>query len=165
MPHVATQTRKFLRKTWSRIQKDIEELRRLKNMRNVDKWKKTKHQERKQAKKETAGATKRVINFRPCLLIKRVKKIITKRNSWKGDLPEEVFQEAMATAEKEKRGRRTQVVVKNEAVTSANATSSISADAASSSPSAVPPPRFKVEITWSDDKVGDKVGDGDRWCV
>ena len=36
-----------------------------------------------------------------------------------------------------------------------------SADAASSSPSAVPPPRFKVEITWSDDKVGD----GDRWFV
>ena len=30
MPHVATQTRKFLRKTWYRIQKDIEELRRLK---------------------------------------------------------------------------------------------------------------------------------------
>ena len=102
-----------------------------------------------------------MINSRPCLLIKRVKKIITKRNSWKGDLPEEVFQEALAIAEKEKWGRRTQVVVKNKAVTSADAASSTSADAASSSPSAVPPPRFKVEITWSDDKVGD----GDRWFV
>ena len=161
MPHVATQTRKFLRKSWYRIQKDIEELRRLKNIRHVDKWKKKKDQERKQAKKETAGATKRVINFRPCLLIKRVKKIITKRNSWKGDLPEDVFQEALAIAEKEKWGRRTQVVVKNKVVTSADAASSTSADAASSSPSAVPPPRFKVEITWSDDKVGE----GDRWFV
>ena len=76
-------------------------------------------------------------------------------------MPEEVFQEALATAKKEKWGRRTQVVVKNKAVTSADAASSTSADAASSSPSAVPPPRFKVEITWSDDKVGD----GDRWFV
>ena len=40
MPHVATQTRKFLRKSWYRIQKDIEELRRLKNISKVDKWKK-----------------------------------------------------------------------------------------------------------------------------
>ena len=75
-------------------------------------------------------------------------------------MPEEVFQEALATAEKEKRGRRTQVVVKNKAVTSADAASSTSADAASSSPSAVPPQRFTVEITWSDGKVGDKVTDG-----
>ena len=119
-----------------------------------------KDQERKQAQqKKTAGATKRVI--RPSEIRKRVKKIITKRNSWKGDLPEEVFQEALATAEKEKWGRRAQVVVKNKVVTSADAASSTSADAASSSPSAVPPPRFKVEITWSDDKVGD----GGRWCV
>jgi len=54
MPHVATQTRKSLRKTWYRIQKDIEELRRLKNIRHVDKWKKHKDQERKQAKKTQA---------------------------------------------------------------------------------------------------------------
>ena len=87
----------------------------------------------------------------------RVKKIITKQNWWKGDLPEEVFQEALAIAEKEMWGRRTQVVVKNKAVTSADAASSTSADAA-------PRPalrQFKVEITWSDDKVGD----GDRWFV
>ena len=91
----------------------------------------------------------------------RVKKIITEQNSWKGDLSEEVLQEALEIAEKEQWGRRTQVVVKNKVVTSADAASSTSADAASSSPSAVPPPRFKVEITWSDDKVGD----GDRWFV
>ena len=161
MPHVATQTRKFLRKTWYRIQKDIEELRRLKNIRHVDKWKKKKAREREQAKKTSAGATKQMMGFKRSALTNRVKKIRTKRNWWKGDLPEEEFQEALATAEKEKWGRRTQVVVKNKAVTSADAASSTSADAASSSPSAVPPQRFKVEITWSDDKVGD----GDRWFV
>ena len=87
----------------------------------------------------------------------RVKKIITKQNWWKGDLPEEVFQEGLAIAEKEKWGQRTQVVVKNKVVTSADAASSTSADAA-------PRPalrQFKVAITWSDDKVGD----GDRWFV
>ena len=94
-------------------------------------------------------------------LMNRVKKMITEQNWWKGDLPEEVFQEALATAETEKWGRRVQVVVKNKELTSADAASSTSVDAASSSPSAVPPPRFKVEITWSDDKVGD----GDRWFV
>ena len=117
--------------------------------------------ERKHAKKKPAGATKQMMGFKRWVATKRVEKTGIKRNWWKGDLPEEVFQEALATAEKEKWGRRTQVVVKNKKLTSANATSSISADAASSSPSAVPPPRFKVEITWSDDKVGD----GDRWFV
>ena len=114
--------------------------------------------------KKTAGATKQMMGLKRSVLIKRVKKIITKRNWWKGDLPEEVFQEALAIAEKEKRGqidKRTQRYVKKKVVTSADAASSTSADAASSSPSAVPPPRFKVEITWSDDKVGD----GDRWFV
>ena len=118
-------------------------------------------QERQQANKTSAGATKQMMGFKRSVLTNRVKKIRTKRNWWKGDLPEAVFQEALATAEKEKRGRRTQVVVKNKVVASADAASSTSADAASSSPSAVPPPRFKVEITWSDDKVGD----GDRWFV
>ena len=117
--------------------------------------------ERQQAKETSAGATKQMKGFKRWVATKRVEKIGNKRNWWKGDLPEEVFQEALATAKKEKWGRRTQVVVKNKAVTSADAASSTSADAASSSPSAVPPPRFKVEITWSDDKVGD----GDRWFV
>ena len=90
----------------------------------------------------------------------RVKKIITKQNSWEGDLSEEVFQEALAIAEKETWGqsdKRTQRYVKNEVVTSADAASSTSADAA-------PRPalrQFKVAITWSDDKVGD----GGRWFV
>ena len=94
----------------------------------------------------------------------RVKKIITEQKGWLGNLPEEVFQEALAIAEKMKWGqsdKRTQRYVKNEVVTSADAASSISAGAASSSPSAVPPLRFKVEITLGDDKVGD----GDRWFV
>ena len=99
--------------------------------------------------------------FKRSVATKRVQKTGTKRNWWKGDLPEEVFQEALATSENEKWGRRTQVVVKNKKLTSADATSSISAGAASSSPSAVPPLRFKVEITLSDDKVGD----GDRCFV
>ena len=91
-------------------------------------------------------------------LMNRVKKIITKQNWWKGDLPEEVFQEALAIVEKRKQSdKRTQRYVKNEVVTSADAASSTSADAA-------PRPalrQFKVEITWSDDKVGD----GGRWFV
>ena len=156
MPHVATQTRL----TGSRIAEIWEELRRLRNSRHVAKYNKKKNLEREQSKKN-AGATKQMMGFKRCVVTKRVEKTGIKRNWWKGDLPEKVFQEALATAEKEKWGRRTQVVVKNEAVTSANATSSISADAASSSPSAVPPPRFKVEITLSDANVGD----GDGWFV
>ena len=78
--------------------------------------------------------------------------------------------ETSAGATKQKVGFKRWVATK---VTSADATRQktgikrsvetkvTSADAASSSPSAVPPPRFKVEITWSDDKVGD----GDRWFV
>ena len=78
--------------------------------------------------------------------------------------------ETSAGATKQKIGFKRWVATK---VTSADATRQktgikrwvetkvTSADAASSSPSAVPPPRFKVEITWSDDKVGD----GDRWFV
>ena len=162
MPHVATQTRK----TWYRIQKDIEELRRLKNIRKADKWQKEKARGRKQANKKTQAPKTTTQNRKRKQerLMNRVKKIITKQNWWKGDLPEEVFQEALAIAEKEKWGqidKRTQRYVKKKVVTSADAASSTSADAASSSPSAVPPPRFKVEITWSDDKVGD----GDRWFV
>ena len=89
----------------------------------------------------------------------RVKKIITKQNWWKGDLPEEVFQEALAIAEKRKweQNDKPARYVKNEVVTSADAASSTSADAA-------PRPalrQFQVEITWSDDKVGD----GGRWFV
>ena len=34
----------------------------------------------------------------------RVKKMITEQNWWKGDLPEEVFQEALAIAEKREVG-------------------------------------------------------------
>ena len=157
MPHVDTQTRL----TGSRIDEVWQELRRLRNIRKGVKHRKKKKLERQQAKETSAGATKQMMGFKRWVATKRVEKTGIKRNWWKGDLPEKVFQEALATAEKEKWGRRTQVVVKNEAVTSANATSSISADAASSSPSAVPPPRFKVEITWSDDTVGD----GDRWFV
>ena len=162
MPHVATQTRL----TWYRIQKDIEELRRLKKFRYERLRRKVKAREGKQAKTKTQ-APKKINEYRKRRqerLMNRVKKIITKQNWWKGDLPEEVFQEALAIAEKEKWGqsdKRTQRYVKNEVVTSADAASSTSADAASSSPSAVPPPRFKVEITWSDDKVGDC----DRWFV
>ena len=106
------------------------------------------------SKKETAGVKS---GFFRSQVIQRVKRIITKRNCWKGGLPEEVFQEALAIAEKEKWGRRTQVDVKNKVVTSADAASSTSADAA-------PRPalrQFQVEITWSDDKVGD----GDLWFL
>ena len=117
--------------------------------------------ERQQAKETSAGATKQMMGFKRWVATKRVEKTGIKRNWWKGDLSEEVFQEALATAEKEKWGRRTQVVVKNKVVTSADAASSTSADAASSSPSAGRPPRrFKVKTTWSDGKVGDKVTDG-----
>ena len=157
MPHEDTQTRLI----GSRIDEVWQELRRLRNIRKVAKHTKKKKLERQQAKETSAGATKQMMGFKRSVLTNRVKKIRTKRNWWKGDLPEEVFQEALAIAEKEMWGRRTQVVVKNKVVTSADAASSTSADAASSSPSAVPPPRFKVEITWSDDKVGD----GDRWFV
>ena len=159
MPHVATQTRL----TGSRIGEIWEELRRLKNIRHCAKWKRKKNLERKQVKKN-AGATKQMMRFKRSALTNRVKKIRTKQNWWKGDLPEEVFQEALAIAEKrkwEQSDKRAQRYVNNEVVTSADAASSTSADAASSSPSAVPPPRFKVEITWGDDKVGD----GDRWFV
>ena len=89
--------------------------------------------ERQQANETSAGATKQMKGFKRWVATKRVEKTGIKRNWWKEDLPETVFQEALATAEKEKRGRRMQVVV--------------------------PPPRFKVEITWSDGKVGDKVTD------
>ena len=143
MPHVDTQTRL----TGSRIDEVWEELRRLRTSRKCVKYREKKKLERQQAKETSAGATKQMMGVKRSVLTNRVKKIRTKRNWWKGDLPEEVFQEALATAEKEKRGRRTQVVVKNKVVTSADAASSTSADAASSSPSAVPPPRFKVEIT------------------
>ena len=166
MPHAVAECRTVptqTRLTWYSIQKDIEELRRLKKFRYERLRRKVKAREGKQAKTKTQ-APKRINENRKRgqeRLMNRVKKIITKQNWWKGDLPEEVFQEALAMAEKEKRGRRTQVDVKNKVVTSADAASSTSADAASSSPSAVPPPRFKVEITWSDDKVGD----GDRWFL
>ena len=157
MPHVDTQT--WL--TGSRIDEVWQELRRLRNIIKSVKHRKKKKLERQQAKETSAGATKQKKGFKRLVATKRVETTGIKRNWWKGDLPEDVFQEALAIAEKEMWGRRTQVVVKNKVVTSADAASSTSADAASSSPSAVPPPRFKVEITWSDDKVGD----GDRWFV
>ena len=110
--------------------------------------------ERQQAKETSAGATKQMQGFKRSVATKRVEKTGIKRNWWTGDLPEEVFQEALAIAEKEKWGqsdKRKQRYVKNEVITSADAASSTSADAA-------PRPalrQFQVEITWSDDKVGD----------
>ena len=158
MPHVDTQTRLI----GSRIDEVWQELRRLQhNNGQRQRYQEKKRLKRQQAEATSAGATKQMKGFKRWVATKRVENIGIKRNWWKGDLPEEVFQEALAIAEKEMWGRRTQVVVKNKVVTSADAASSTSADAASSSPSAVPPPRFKVEITWSDDKVGD----GDRWFV
>ena len=89
----------------------------------------------------------------------RVKKILTEQKGWLGNLPEEVFHEALAIAEKRKweQSDKPPRYVKKDLVTSADAASSTSADAA-------PRPalrQFKVAITWSDDKVGD----GDRWFV
>ena len=159
MPHAVAECRTVPTQTpltWYSIQKDIEELRRLKKFRYERLRRKVKAREGKQAKTKTQAPNKINENRkrRQERLMNRVKKIITKQNWWKGDLPEEVFQEALAIAEKRKWGqsdKRTQGYVKNEVVTSADAASSTSADAA-------PRPalrQFQVEITWSDDKVGD----------
>ena len=127
MPHVDTQTRL----TGSRIDEFLQELHKMKHRTYCKKHYRRKR-ERQQAKGTSAGATKQMMGFKRWVATKDTSADATRQNTGIKRWVDTKVTSADAT--RQKTGIKRLVETK---VTSADAASSTSADAASSSPSAV----------------------------